>query len=226
MPPPSSLPEYRACPHCAEPILVEARLCKHCHRSVPPVSKREPPVVKSKHRYLKAAGGTLFAFVAWFVYYEAAWTPSAPTTKAEIERPAGTAIDIQPQTPGASPKLLAKTYVANINKETIAVRELTMLNRLRTINTAEVTYKVVNSTLAPSLETLSQAGLIDPKFAKGVLDGYAFTWQLGASGSDYRLSARPLVYSLNGIASCITNETNAIHCTNEDREATFSDPIR
>jgi hypothetical protein len=27
---------YRRCPHCAEPILVQARACKHCHRDVIP----------------------------------------------------------------------------------------------------------------------------------------------------------------------------------------------
>lgn len=32
--PETGLPEYKACPHCAEPIRVEARVCKHCGRNV------------------------------------------------------------------------------------------------------------------------------------------------------------------------------------------------
>lgn len=32
--PNSELPEYKACPYCAEPIRVEARVCKHCGRNL------------------------------------------------------------------------------------------------------------------------------------------------------------------------------------------------
>lgn len=220
MPLASSLPEYRACPNCAEPILVEASVCKHCHQTVPPFSKPELQEPKKKHRYWKAVGGTLFALVAWIVYYWATWTPSAPTTKTELERSVGTA---QLQELGETPKSLAKTFVENIGKETIAAREVNMLIHLRTFATAESIYKLSNGKFAPSLEVLSQADQLNSELAR--VAGYTFSYQLGASGSDYRLSARPSVYSQTAIASCITNGTE-IHCTNEDREATYSDPIR
>jgi hypothetical protein len=227
MPAPLPLPEYRACPHCAEPILVEARLCKHCHKSVPPLPQPEAQV--TKRGGWKAAGGFLFAVVAWTVYYHYTWTPPAPTTQGQLARPAATVLAIKPQQPGAKPATMAKTFIENITNTTIAANEAAMLSHLRTVNTAQVLYDATyNSGFAPSLAALNKANMIDSRLASGRADDYIFYYKPGGlliQIKTYWLWARPSAYNRTAIASCVTNETGEIHCTNEDRYATFLDPI-
>jgi hypothetical protein len=224
---PLPLPEYQACPHCAEPILVEARLCKHCHKPVPPLSQPRSQVTKRK--WWMAIGGVIFTVIGWTIYYELTWTRSAPTTQAELARPAATILSVKPQRPGAEPKEIAKTFVENMGNATIAANEAAMLADLQIINTSQMTYSEgFNGGFAPSLAALNQAGMIDARLASGRASEYIFYYKPVGSASQiksYWLWARPSAYNRTAIASCITNEMAEIHCTNEDRYATFWDPV-
>ncbi len=222
---PLPLPEYRACPHCAEPILVEARRCKHRRKSVPPFSRPEAQVPQRKG--WKAMGGFVLAVVAWAIYYHFTWTPPPLTTQAQLRRPAATILGIKPQEPGSQPESIAKTFVENIGNATIAANESSMVSSLRTVNIAQLMYgETYNRGFAPSLAALNQAGLINSQLASGRAHEYIFYYKpvtFAGQIRSYWLWARPSAYNRTAVASCITNETADIHCTNEDRYATFSD---
>jgi type IV pilus assembly protein PilA len=113
---------------------------------------------------------------------------------------------------------------------------------LRTINTSEVTYSsTYPKGFSPSLAALGPppgtqptaeaAGLIDPQLATGVEYGYTFTYKAVPDADSiirhYTVVARPLKYhreSYPPTNSFFTDETGVIRSTDEDREATSSDP--
>jgi len=104
-----------------------------------------------------------------------------------------------------------------------------MVARLRTVNLAQLTYDANNGGFASSLAVLNQANLIDARLASGNADEYVFKYKpviVAGQIKQYWLWARPSAYSRTAIASCMTSETSEIHCTNEDRDATLSDPVR
>jgi hypothetical protein len=190
----------------------------------------QPEAQLPKRKGWKEIVSFIVALIAWAAYYFLTWAPSPPATQAELARPAGSVLAIKPQEPSAKPREMAETFVENIGNTTIAANELTMLARLRTVNTAQATYNATyDHGFAPSLAALTQADLIDSAIASGRIDGYTFYYKpvsLAGQTIGYWVWTRPSVYNRNSIASCITNETLDIHCTNEDRYAAWSDPLQ
>src|SRR5438309_5045682 len=133
-----------------------------------------------------------------------------PTTQAELERPAGTVLDIKPQMPRAKPEEFAKTLFENTGKTSIARNELALLARLQTIHTAQAAYDAMfNLGFAPSLAALNQADLIDSQLASDREDEYIFYYKpVSRAGKikAYWLWTRPSAYNRSAIASCITSE--------------------
>jgi len=103
---------------------------------------------------------------------------------------------------------------------------------LRTINTAQVTYRGGDETkgFARTLRELGPkgAGILEPIIANGKKDGYRFrlTPELTAPGSPvqrYTVIAQPLKRLVKNQRSFFTDESGVIRFTTENRSATSSD---
>lgn len=112
--------------------------------------------------------------------------------------------------------------------------EASAVGGLRTINTAQKIYASNHPAkgFASSLRELGPspgAQLIDALFASGEKSGYLFIVYPTAADSagrvvKYEVTARPKKFTKNSSYSFFTDETDAIHCTKENRAASAADP--
>ncbi len=116
----------------------------------------------------------------------------------------------------------------------------TAVGCLRSINTAEAYYsKEYKKGFSPTLLALgpppegakpsaTAAGLLDKSLTSGKRNSYVFTYQPGpvdAQGNitSYTVTARPVKWA-EGVPSFLTDQTGAIHQTEEERAPTSQDP--
>lgn len=55
-------PPRWACPYCAEPVMIEAKVCPHCRSTLPPVDRavfRDYPEVYGQFRYKRQRDGSV-----------------------------------------------------------------------------------------------------------------------------------------------------------------------
>jgi hypothetical protein len=140
----------------------------------------------------------------------------------------------------ASAVVLSVTAPAQEKPGSISHEDETGLYGARTITTAEQTYARIyktgySRTLAELGETpkgvpatASRANLVDHMLAKGLKNGYIFTYTPGAKDKEghiatYTLSARPTKRRA-GLRSYFADQTGVIRWTNDNRAATAKDP--
>jgi hypothetical protein len=118
-------------------------------------------------------------------------------------------------------------------KERVKASEDACVLTLRTINTAQVTYRGGNETkgFARTLRELGPKGegMLEPVITSGKKRGYRFRLTPQRTSSDkpvehYIVTAWPMKRLVKNQRSFFTDETGVIRFTTEDRLATSADP--
>jgi hypothetical protein len=159
-------------------------------------------------------------FVFWYFYHSTTYQPPVPKPSSDGRLPERV---VAAHSPSRNSHEIAKNAAEDLKTLTFKANESAMCSRLRIINTTLYTYSAEHSDTYPaSLADLGRAGLIDADLVTGSTGGYAYTYTIGIAG--YSLWARPEIYNRSGAESCVTNQSAEIHCTFENRYATFDDP--
>jgi|SRR5581483_5086683 len=128
--------------------------------------------------------------------------------------------------------LLAGACLPNADRARMMAQETAVVQRLRSIQTAEVQYSSMYGSYAKTLAQLGPpasgapsaqaAGLIPADLAAGMKDGYKFT--LDGDGQKFSVQARPVEYGRTGTRSFYSDASLVIHQNREDAPATADSP--
>ena len=111
--------------------------------------------------------------------------------------------------------ILAAIAIPNLLQSRIAANESSAVGSLRTINSAEATYRSRNTAYG-NLAALGGASLVDPSLSSGTKSGYTFAAApvTGDTANSYLATATPVSAGTSGVRHFFTDESGVLYADN------------